>query len=85
MNLLAKSSKQDILSLFQMAVQTFKAVNVEKLKYLSVTMGCIIKYIDSYLISYYESQKKCFKNLKKKIKECKKGCVCCFVILERCC
>lgn len=27
-------------------------------------MGCIIKYIDSYLINYYKSQKKCFKNLK---------------------
>lgn len=47
-----------------MVVQTFKALNIEKLKCLSVTMGCIIKYIDSYLIHYYKSQKKCFKNLK---------------------
>lgn len=81
MDLLAKSSKWAILSLVQMVVQTLKALNAEKLKYSSVTMGCIIKYIDSYLISYYKSQKKCFKNLniKKKIKECKKGCLHCFV------
>lgn len=63
-DLLAKSSKQAIPSLFQMVVQIFKALNAEKQKYLSVTMGCIIKYIDSYLINCYESQRKCFKNLK---------------------
>lgn len=63
-----------------MVAHTFKALNAEKLKYLSVRMGCIIKCMDSYLISYYKSQKKCSKSLKKKIvKECKKGCLHCSV------
>lgn len=67
-NLLAKSSKQAIPSLFQMVVQIFKALNAEKQKYLSVKIGCINKYIDSYLISYYKSQRKCFRNVKFKKK-----------------
>lgn len=82
MDLLAKSSKQAIPILFQMVAHTFKALNAEKLKYLSVTMGCIIKYMDSYSTSYYKSQKKCFKSLKIKnkiVKECKKGCLHCSV------
>ena len=54
MDLLAKSSKQAISILFQMVAHMFKALNAEKLKYLSLIMGWIIKYIDSYLISYYK-------------------------------